>query len=263
MNDDNAAIELSDNARRALERARATWFNYAVRIVRSPNGRVVAILGEAHLKFEKASAIGKEVIGAFELRGVETSQRRQMFGGRLLGVAITAPRTLIRLLSFGAVKGSTIADAKQLPFGQTVEIERAKKMPFGLHVASAYMASFFLVLFVAMFLRLLWPIVPLIAGVIEFLAIAFEVHMALLIPAILLRRYSWCWVVHPFLGILTLRDELMAAGTLRMMEDHPANKAAVVVMGRAHLSGYERLLVERYGFKREQLAPGSSEPRAN
>jgi hypothetical protein len=33
-----------------------------------------------------------------------------------------------------------------------------------------------------------------------------------------------------------------------MLEDHPTAKEAVVVMGRAHLSGYVRLLVERYGF---------------
>ncbi len=60
--------------------------------------------------------------------------------------------------------------------------------------------------------------------------------------------------MHPFLGILTPRDELMAAGTLRMLDEHRACNAAVVVMGRAHLPGYERLLVERYGFKRVCLA---------
>jgi hypothetical protein len=74
--------------------------------------------------------------------------------------------------------------------------------------------------------------------------------MLALVPGIILRRHSWSWMIHPFLGILTLRDELMAAGTVRMLEDHPSTKAAVVVMGRAHVQGYERLLVVRYGFTR-------------
>lgn len=245
-------------ARYALERARAARLSYGVRAVQAPDGRIVAIIGETHLKLAKASAIGKEVVAAFELRGVEAFQQKQMLGGHLLGFVIRAPRTLLRWLTFGAVKGSTITDAKQLTSGHTVELERAKEMPFGLHLASVYVTSFFLVSFVALFLPLLWPVVPLIAGAITFLMSAFHVHMVLLVPAILLRRFSWSWVIHPFLGILTLRDELMAAGTVRMLDEHPACADAVVVMGRAHLPGYERLLVERYGFKRVCIASAPS-----
>jgi hypothetical protein len=241
---------LPENARRALERARAEAVSYAVRIVRSPGGRLVAILGEAHLKLEKASEIGKEVVGAFELRGVETFQRKQVIGGRVLGVVITVPRTILRALSFGAIKGSTITDAKQLPSGYTVELERAKRMPIGLHMASLYMTSFFVVGFLALAAPYLWGIAPLLAGLITVLALGFQLHMLALIPAILLRRHSWSWLIHPFLGILTPRDELMAAGTVRMLEDHPRESAAVVVMGRAHVSGVERLLVDKYGFTR-------------
>lgn len=247
---------LPEDARRALARARAERFSYAVRLVRAPDGRVVAILGEAHLKLENASAIGKEVVGAFELRGVETFQRRQVLGGRALGVVIQAPRSLLRALSLGAIKGSTITDAKQLPSGYTVELERSKRMPFGLHVASVYMTSFFVVSFACLLTPLLWAIAPVLAGAIALLGAAFQVHLLALIPAILLRRFRWSWVIHPFLGILTLRDELMATGTVRMLEDHPAARAAVVVMGRAHVQGYERLLVERYGFTRVAVEAG-------
>jgi hypothetical protein len=246
--------ELPDAARRALERARAKKASYAVRLVRSPDGRLVAILGEAHMKLAKAAAIGKDVVANFELRGVETFQRKQIVWGRALGVVIQAPRTLIRILSFGAVKGSTITDAKQLPSGHTVELERAKRMPFGLHVASVYMTSFFVVSFLALFAPLLFPIVPFLAAAITFLALAFQVHLLALVPGFLFfRRYSWSWMIHPFLGILTLRDELMAEGTVRMLEDHRRTKASVVVMGRAHVEGYERLLVDRYGFTRVDL----------
>lgn len=244
---------LPEKARRALERARNEKISYAVRVVRSPDGRLVAILGEAHMKLEKAAAIGKDVVGAFELRGVETFQRKQVFCGTALGVVITVPRTLLRILSFGAVKGSTITDAKQLPSGYTVEIERAKKMPFGLHVASVYMLSYFVVSLLAMIAPFLTPIAPWLAGAILLVALAFQVHLLALLPGILLRRYSWSWIIHPFLGILTLRDELMAKGTVTMLEDHRSIKYAVVVMGRAHVEGYERLLVERYGFTRTAL----------
>ena len=243
---------LPEQARRALDRARAERFSYAVRVVRAPDGRRVAILGEAHLKLERASAIGKEVVGAFELRGVETFQRTQVFGGRALGVVIHVPRAFLRALSFGTIKDSTITDAKQLPSGHTVELERAERVPFGLHVASAYMTAFFVVALLATSAPFLWPMAPALSETITSLAFAFQVHLLALVPGVLLRRRSWSWIIHPFLGILTLRDELMAAGTVRMLEDHPGIGSAVVVMGRAHVQGYARLLVERYGYQPDE-----------
>jgi hypothetical protein len=240
--------DLSENARRALERAHAEPLSYAVRVVRAPDGRLVAILGEAHLKLAKASAIGKGVVSVFELRGVETFQRKQITWGRALGFVISAPRTLLRTLSFGAIKDSTITDAKQLPSGYTVELERAKTMPFGLHVVAVYMTTFFVVSFLALLTPVLAPVVPSVAAAIVLLAFCFQLHLLMLVPGIFLRRYRWSWMVHPFLGILTLRDELMSTGTVRMLEDHPSLQESVVVMGRAHVHGYERLLLERHGF---------------
>lgn len=242
--------DLPEKARRALERAHATPVSYAVRLVRAPDGRLVAILGEAHLKLAKASRIGKDVVSAFELRGVETFQRKQITWGRALGVVISAPRTLLRVLSLGVVKDSTIVDAKQLPFGYTVELERAKTMPLGLHVASVYMTTFFVVSFLALLAPILALVAPALAAAITLVAFLFQVHLLALVPGFLLRRHAWSWIVHPFLGILTLRDELMSTGTLRMLEDHPSMREAVVVMGRAHVSGYEALLVERHGYAR-------------
>ena len=240
--------DLPENARRALERAHAEPLSYAVRLVRAPDGRLLAILGEAHLKLAKASAIGKDVVSAFELRGVETFQREQITWGRALGVVVHAPRALLRALSLGAINDSTIVDARQLPSGYTVELERAKKMPIGLHVASVYMTTYFVVSFLALLAPVLTPIAPAIVAVILLVAFGFQLHLLALVPGYFLRRYAWSWIVHPFLGILTLRDELMATGTLRMLEDHPSMHEAVVVMGRAHVPGYLRLLVERHGY---------------
>jgi len=240
--------DLPDRAREALERARKKSLSYVVRLVRAPDGRTVAVLGEAHLKLAEAAEIGRAVVEAFELRGVETFQRKQVFLGRTLGVLINGPRLLLRAVTFGAIKGSTITEAKQLPSGYTVELERTKRVPFGLHVASLYMTAFFIVSFLGLLLPLIAPISPALAAIITAALLAFQAHMILLVPAILLRRFSWSWMIHPFIGILTLRDELMAAGTVQMLADHRREKAAVVVMGRAHVQGYTRLLVEKYGF---------------
>lgn len=225
--------------------------SYSVDLLRAPDGRTLAILGEAHMKLAEAAEIGREVVASFELRGVETFQRNQIFFGKALGFVIGAPRTLLRILSFGAVKGSTITEAKQLPDGYTVELERAKKMPFGLHVTAVYITFFFSASFLAVFVPLIAPFVPVLAAVIAAVAIGFQLHLFMLVPGFLVRRRTWSWLVHPFLGILTLRDHLMSEGTVRMLEDHKSIKHAVVVMGRAHVSGYSALLVERHGFTRE------------
>ncbi|HEY2367366.1 MAG TPA: hypothetical protein VGH87_13315, partial [Polyangiaceae bacterium] len=123
-----------------------------------------------------------------------------------------------------------------------------KHVPFGLHVTSAYMTAFFTVAFLAMLLPILAIVAPGVAAALVTVLIVFELHMLLLIPAIFLRRFTWSWVIHPFIGILTLRDHLMAAGTVEMLKDHPKEKHAVVVMGRAHVTGFTRLLIEKYGF---------------
>ncbi len=242
--------DLTPKARRALEKAHAEPVSYAVRLVRAPDGRLVAILGEAHLKLAKASQIGKEVVSAFELRGVETFQRKQVTWGRALAFVIHVPRLVLRVLSLGAIKDSTITDAKQLPSGYTVELERAKRMPLGLHVASVYMVAYFVTAFLALLAPLLTPLLPALAAAIAAVAFAFQIHLLMLVPGFLVRRYTWSWVVHPFLGILTLRDHLMSEGTVRMLEDHRRIPESVVVMGRAHVSGFEALLVERHGYER-------------
>ena len=242
--------DLPEEARRALARARAAPLSYSVRLVRAPDGRLVAILGEAHVKLAKASQLGKDVVSAFELRGVETFQRKKVTWGRALGVVISAPRKLLRALSLGAVKDSTIIDAKQLPSGYTVELERAQTTPLGLHVASVYMTSFFVVSTLALFAPVIAPVAPPLAAVITLGASFFQVHLLALVPGFALRHRSWSWAIHPFLGILTLRDQLMSEGTLTMLADHPTKREAVVVMGRAHVAGYEALLVERHGYAR-------------
>lgn len=240
--------DLPERARKALERAEHKKLSYAVRLVKSPEGRVVAVLGEAHMKMSEAAEIGRGVVEAFELRGVETFQRKNIFLGRALGFLIQFPRLLLRIFTLGAVKGSTITEAKQLPSGYTVEIERTKHVPFGLHVTSAYMTAFFTVAFLALLLPILAIVAPGVAAALVTVLVAFELHMFLLIPAVFLRRFTWSWMIHPMIGILTLRDHLMAAGTVEMLKDHPKTQHAVVVMGRAHVSGFTRLLVEKHDF---------------
>jgi len=250
---------LSDRAKKALAEARRTPLSYAVRMYAcpGPRRRILVVLGEAHIKLAPAEALGREVVGSFELRGVETFQRKRVFAGRLLGHLIHVPRLVLRALTLGFVKGSTITEAKQLPSGATVELERTKAIPMGLHAASLYLTVFFSLAFFHIALTALASWFPdLGIGGSALLAwttlamLALQAHMILLVPAYALRRERWAWLVHPAIGLVSSRDMLMAEGTVRMFEDHPQYDAAVTVMGRAHLRGYERELVDKHGFKR-------------
>ncbi|HEY3447903.1 MAG TPA: hypothetical protein VGK67_16220 [Myxococcales bacterium] len=243
------SASLTPGAREVLERARSMPLSYGVRLLAAPGdgeSRLVVVLGEAHLKLGKASALGKEIVGQFELRGVETFQTRQVLAGRALWLLIYLPRLLLRVLSLGLVKGSTITDAKALPSGHTVEIEKAGSIPLALHATSLYLTALFLVLFAQIAVSAFGVFVPALA----YAVVAFEVHFLALLPALLLRRRSWSWLIHPAVGLVTTRDPIMAEGTVRMLREHPGTAPALVIMGRAHLPGYERELVEKHGFRR-------------
>jgi hypothetical protein len=156
---------------------------------------------------------------------------------------------LLRLVTVGAVKGSTIVEAKAIDRGATVEIEKTDDVPLALHVASVYMSVFFATLYATFLLGLFGIIVPWLAA----LAFLFQAHMVLLLPAWFLRAEPWHWVLHPMIAILTVRDTLMVDGAVRMLKDHPDPQAAVLVMGRAHVRGVERQLIEKHGFLPAEL----------
>lgn len=238
----------------ALERARARPLSYDVRELRAPDGRSLVVLGEAHLKFASASELGKEIVSGFELRGVETFQTRRVLGGRALWVLIHVPRLLLRALSLGAIKGSTITDAKALTHGTTYELESVSRVPLSLHVGALYLAALFFVFWSFVMISALGITGPL-AVAFAYLNYAFQLHLLAIVPALLLRRFRFGWVLYPAVAILTVRDAMMAEGTVAMFADHPSPPSAVVIMGRAHSAGYERLLVERFGYTRVAHVP--------
>lgn len=240
---------LSSEAKAALAKAEAMSLSYGVRYYAVPGvvQRLLVVLGEAHVKLGPAYEVGREVVASFPLRGVETAQVKNIFIGRALRAVIYAPRILLRILTFGAVKGSTILEAKQLPDGHTVEIEKGEPIPLGLHVASVYITAFFSLAFLQMLLVTIGRPIDAVTWIMFLL----EAHLLFFLPpALVFRRKEWSWMIHPFIGILSLRDTIMANGTVRMLADHPEDRTAVVVMGRAHLPGFERELVEKQGFKR-------------
>jgi hypothetical protein len=247
------AALLPPGAGAALAEALSRPLSYSARCVLTPlpKRRVVVILGEAHVKLGLASALGKSLVNCFELRGVETFQKRQIAAGRWLAFLIHAPRVLLRALSFGLVKDSTIVDAKAITTGATVELERASSVPLQLHVASVYLAALFSVLYLLISLQVTGFGVP---RWLSTLGVTFQFHCYLLLPAYALRRRPWSWFIHPGIALVTVRDSLMAAGTVRMLREHPEANSAIVVMGRAHVAGYERELLERHAFVRHEPA---------
>ncbi len=248
---------LTPEARDALIRAHEMQLSYAVRVLAGPGPRprLVVALGEAHVKLGAASALGREVVDRIALRGVETFQTKHVFAGGALRWLIYLPRIALRVATLGGVKGSTIVDAKQASHGDTVEIERSREVPLSLHVASAYMSTMFATFFAHVLVAALRGAVPggALDGVelvLRRVTMAFQLHLLLLVPAIALRRHRWSWLLNPAAAILTDRDTLMADGTVRMLADYPDAGPALVIMGRAHLPGFERELCERHGFHR-------------
>jgi hypothetical protein len=243
---------MTPTARAALERARATPLSYDVRTLRTPEGRLLVVLGEAHLKFAAAAELGREIVSGFSLRGVETFQTRKVFGGRALWLLIHVPRLLLRALSLGTIKGSTITDAKELPHGHTFELESVSRVPVSLHIGALYLGALFFFFWTFLVMTVLGLGGPVVA-VFAFVNYAFQLHLLALIPALLLRKQPWSWILHPAIAILTVRDATMAEGTIAMLSDHPEADAAVVVMGRAHSAGYSRQLIDRFGFTATDL----------
>lgn len=249
--------ELTPEARAALLRAHDESLSYAVRVLvgPAPQERLVVALGEAHIKLGAASAIGRDVVESFALRGVETFQAKNIFAGNALRWLIYLPRLALRAATLGAVKGSTIVDAKQASHGYTEELERTASPPLSLHVASLYMTAMFGTFFAHFAVAALSVVFP--GGALEGLAALlrratelFQWHALMLAPALWLRERPWSWWLHPMAAIVTARDTLMADGAVRLLADHPGDGPALAIMGRAHLPGFERELCERHGFRR-------------
>jgi hypothetical protein len=250
-----APVNLPPDAREALHRARAHVLSYGVQLLAAPDGRTVAVLGETHLKLPHAQRIGRALVAAFDLRGVETFPRRRVLFGRALGVLIEAPRLALRLVSLGLVRGSTITDARRASAGTTFLLEDVSPVPTSLHVASVYLSAFFAVMFAVTLLRPVWPHLPTpLAALLLQAALLFQGHMPFLVPALLLRGQPWSWILYPPIAILTARDRTMAEGTLAMLRAHPEPRAALIVLGRAHLRGYTRILVDEHHFARLEPA---------
>jgi hypothetical protein len=244
--------------RSALDRARKKNGSYAVRLLRCPDTdrtRILVLLGEAHLKFDEAWTIGERVVDCFELRGVEGFMASRVIARRLASLLINGPRLLLRVLLLGSLKGSTIVYARARPTGDTYPLERDAEVPLSLHVAVLYLVAFFGTAFFGVAVDLVAPLreplAPIVAGN-DALRTFFGLHVLLVLPAFLLRRLRWAWLVHPGIGILTDRNRTMAYGTVRMLQEHPEAEVALVIMGRAHLAGYAEELVEKYGFTRDE-----------
>ncbi|HZJ52501.1 MAG TPA: hypothetical protein VFD38_00045 [Myxococcaceae bacterium] len=219
--------------------------------LRSPDGRELFLLGETHVKTRRAAGICRQAVQGFSLRGVERLQRDQVFAGRFLGALLETTRGALQLLSGGRLAGSTIEVALDLPEGITVELERSRRVPFGLHVGTAYLAVYMGLVLPALLLLPWWGTIaalrPLRATV-KLLGL----HLYALPVAYVLRERPWASAIQPLLTILTVRDDLLADGIRRMVATHRG--PALVIVGRAHLRGLVARLLE-HGFRR--AAPGA------
>ena len=244
---------LTADERAAVEQARASP-SYGLRRLTAPGGQLVVVVGETHLKLRRASELGRLLVGAFALRGVETFPSERVAAGRLTKWLIYLPRVLLLRLSFGLIKDSTIKDARAAKQGNTFLLESVSPVPLALHVGSIYLALFFSVMYATVLVIPFQAWIPdrVLAPLLD-LGTLLSWHLPALIPAYLLRRWRWSWILHPLVTILTVRNTTMAEGTVAMLRAYPERSAALVVMGRAHLPGYAQELVEKHGFSEGEV----------
>lgn len=215
--------------------------------LQSPDGRAVFVLGESHVKTRRAAELCRQAIERFSLRGVERLQREDVFAGALLGAFFERAREAVQLLSGGHLAGSSIEVALELPGGKTVELEQTERVPVSLNVGTGYLGVYSALVLPALLLMPLSRSIPALRP----LRIAVKLlglHLYALPLAYALRDRPWAWVIQPLITILTVRDELLAEGILRMLGTYPA-APAVVIVGRAHVRGVVDRLVDQ-GFHR-------------
>ncbi|RPH66096.1 MAG: hypothetical protein EHM78_24215 [Myxococcaceae bacterium] len=220
---------------------------HAVVELRSPDGREVFLLGETHVKTRRAAGICRQAVQDFSLRGVERLQRDQVFAGRLLGALLGTTRGALQLFSGGRLAGSTIEVALDLPEGNTVELERSGRVPFGLHAGAAYLAVYMGLVLPALLLLPWWGTIASLRPL-RVTVKLLGLHLYALPIAYVFRERPWASAIQPLLAILTVRDALLADGIRRMVATHPAQPALVIV-GRAHVRGLVARLLE-HGFRR-------------
>jgi len=213
----------------------------------SPDGRQVFVLGESHVKTRAAAERCRRAVEAFSLRGVERLQRDAVFAGSLLGGSFERARGALEALSGGQLAGSSIEVALDSPDGRTVELERTERVPLGLHVGTGYLAVYTGLVLPALLVLPVWGGIPLLRP----LRVAVKLlglHLYALPLAYVLRDRPWAWAIQPLVTILTVRDGLLVDGIRRMLAEHGAAPALVIV-GRAHVRGIVDGLRD-HGFRR-------------
>ena len=122
-----------------------------------------------------------------------------------------------------------------------------ENMVLSLHIGAVYLGALFAVFWAS--------VITMLVGVeiraLLVLNYVFQLHLLALIPAVALRRYSFGPLLHPAVAILTVRDAMMAEGTIAMMSEHEGD--AVVI---------DELILGRNGLRRRLRGPGGAEKQS-
>src|SRR5262249_50546616 len=189
----------------------------------------------------------RRAVEAFSLRGVERFQREDVFAGSLLGGTFEEMREALEGLSGGKLTGSTIEVALDSPEGRTGELEPKDPVPRSLDVVAGSLAVYTGLVLPALLVLPAWGGIPLLRPLRTAVKL-LSLHLYALPLAYVLRDRPWAWAIQPLIAILTVRDGLLVDGIKRMLAEHGAAPALVIV-GRAHVRGIVEGLLE-HGFRR-------------
>lgn len=252
--------------RATLESNHYTWRAYSGTVSGQP--KTVVILGEGHVKSEKDSNLGKEVMREFEAYGLEGAEFSKLWGNKLLETSMelslsfvhwAAPSqtshqsTIYDALEWAASENANHPENSKLKPIQVFHLEEGHEPSIGEHIES-----------------LILPILSLaqIAYVAEQIGEAIsskQIEDALeplgTLGAFFAAYYGTLAVISKtppptqlvsWMELVKNRDRTMTRKTIQALEQNADQKPLLVIVGMGHVEGIGKLLQDDFNFKEIQ-----------
>ena len=222
--------------------------------------RLVVLLGESHYKDGRNAEIGRDVLKHFPVRGIEGYDPSLTLGGRLFA---WVARPLMRLAAFRSEGSTTQETVAQDDMVAVFHLEKNHKPGLAERVETLIVPT--------SILSLLLYVVPCMLPKSSF---AHMIRIAALCGALSLvyfavgtalsdRFQHRRWFRRLFgltLGLVSGRDKTMAGNIDEIMREYPDVENILNIVGKYHVPGMKRLLLDAYGYKEIPLGDHQGDP---